>query len=290
MKKIIIILILCISFIVFTSCDLFEFSQDQITDSDIDEGTDNSNGTGPWIDGGENTSNIILGNYGLGSNQSEYLTAAEKTYNWYMDQRYTGSHSGVNCGPTSVTMSIKWANGAFNKTPENAREKYRPGGGWWYTNDITNYLDFYNINNYTFRVDGDSRLIKQEIDDGKILIFCIDASKLNYNSNNNQHVDSFYKNVTGHFIVGKGYTVIDGVLYIEVYDPNSWGSKYSGSSQLKGKNRYLRWNNELSRAISTWWNYAIAVEPKSAKSFRTNPNIVDQDMIDPMPGGITIEP
>jgi hypothetical protein len=253
--------------------------------------------SGLHIDGGVCTNRNTLKSYGLGIRQNEYVTAEARHYDWYMDQYNTGQFSSINCGPTSVTMAMKWADESFKKTPEDARNTYLPTGGWWYTSDIINYLDLYNFNNYTFSVNGSPNLIKQEIDNGKILILCIDASKLAYNSNSSQHTDSFYQNVTGHFVVVKGYTEINDILYFEIYDPYSMDQEYPSSDQEKGKNRYWRWDSELSDAISSWWDYAIVVNPKTrgvaSSEIRTstsiiddkNTNIVDTDKIIHMPGG-----
>ena len=59
-------------------------------------------------------------------------------------------------------------------------------------------------------------------------------------------------------------------------------SRYANSSQLKGKNRYIRWDNDLLVAINAHWNYAIAIKPKStgtafgvfqeANKYRVNPD------------------
>lgn len=40
---------------------------------------------------------------------------------WYLDQANTGPHSALNCGPTSVTMAIKWVDSLFSGTPADAR-------------------------------------------------------------------------------------------------------------------------------------------------------------------------
>jgi len=257
----------------------------------------NNCNSGLHIDGGVCTNRNTLKSYGLGIRQIEYVTAEARHYDWYMDQYNTGQFSSINCGPTSVTMAMKWADESFDKTPKDARNTYLPTGGWWYTSDIINYLNLYNFNNYTFSVNGSPNLIKQEIDNGKILILCIDASKLAYNSNSYQHTDSFYQNVTGHFVVVKGYTEINDILYFEIYDPYSMEQEYPSSDQEKGKNRYWRWDSELSDAISSWWDYAIVVTPKTrgvaSSEIRTstsiidnkNTNIVDTDKIIHMPGG-----
>src|SRR5688572_8131513 len=73
-----------------------------------------------------------LREYGLGKRLIKEVSN-NVTYDWYLDQRGTGAFSNDNCGPTGVTMAIKWVNEGFEKTPEDARKKYRSSGGWWNT-------------------------------------------------------------------------------------------------------------------------------------------------------------
>jgi hypothetical protein len=84
---------------------------------------------------------------GLGMESTKEVSNEVK-YEWYIDQGNTGQFSGVNCGPTSVTMAIKWADESFTGTPETARAMYHPSGGWWYTDNIIGYLNYCSVNNY----------------------------------------------------------------------------------------------------------------------------------------------
>jgi hypothetical protein len=52
--------------------------------------------------------------WGLGTTLKEYVTN-DRPYDWYIDQGFTGSHSGNNCGPSTVAMAAKWYNEDFNK-------------------------------------------------------------------------------------------------------------------------------------------------------------------------------
>ena len=68
-------------------------------------------------------------------------------------------------------------------------------------------------------------------------------------------------------------------------------SRYPNSSQLKGKNRYIRWDNDLLVAINAHWNYAIAIRPKSAGTVfgvfqKRNKYIVNPDKIVHKSGGM----
>jgi hypothetical protein len=188
------------------------------------------------------------------------------TYNWYYDQMNTGAYASVNCGPTSVTMAIKWANENSNKVPSDARNTYRQSGGWWYTSDIINYLNQNSINNYTIKIDQiDS--IQSQINLGNIVILNLDMYYIRREEISNWHIDKFYGTGYtygwGHFIVIKGYKIVDDKIYYEVYDPYSFGLKYNNDT-LKGENRYYR-SDDLNRAVINWWNYAIIVSKSKLK-------------------------
>jgi hypothetical protein len=128
--------------------------------------------------------------YGMGNNLTSSVSN-NKNYMWYFDQGNTSPYSLVNCGPTSVTMTIKWNNPNFTLTPDNAREKYRPAGGWWYTSDIINYLNDNTIYNYTVAL-ADINQLKNKIDNGDIIILCLDMSYVEYQTKDSYHVNKFY--------------------------------------------------------------------------------------------------
>jgi hypothetical protein len=173
----------------------------------------------------------------------------------------------VNCGPTSTTMAAKWSDQTFSKTPSDARAAYRSGGGWWYTGDIDNYLKDNNIQHYFNNLGnsetGTGQVIKSKIDGGNIVILCLDMYYIAAESNNMQRIDRFYYvNATGwgHFIVVKGYKIVDDQIWFEVYDPYSFGVRYTDGT-IKGKNRYYR-SRDIFNATSIWWNYTIVIAPK----------------------------
>ena len=203
--------------------------------------------------------------YGLGKNLYEGHSN-NVNYDWYYDQLNSGIYYYNNCGPASVTMAIKWVDENFNKTPEDARNTYPCNGGWWYTKDIINYLNQYSVNNYTINIDHiDS--IQSQINSGNIVILCLDMYYIRSQANDNWHVDKFYTTWPkgwGHFIVMKGYKIVDGEAYYEAYDPYSYGVKYSNDT-LKGVNRYYR-SEDLDSAVINWWSYAIIVSKNKLKS------------------------
>ncbi|HMH23841.1 MAG TPA: C39 family peptidase [Puia sp.] len=204
-------------------------------------------------------------NWGLG----HFIYSAQsndRNYEWYIDQSLTGPVSGYNCGPASVTMASKWADASFSHTAEEARNVYYNAGGWWYTSDIDNYLDIYSIPHVTIGLSADSVLSSQilahQIDNGQIVICCIDMNFVRSSANAAFRVDKFYVTTPGwgHFFVVKGYQKIDGQIYFQIYDPYSYGVKNSDNS-LKGKDRFYRYA-DVAAATSSWWNYAIVVGKK----------------------------
>jgi hypothetical protein len=187
-------------------------------------------------------------------------------YDWYFDQSKTGEHAAVNCGPTTVTMAIKWAQESFSSTPEDARELYKPEGGWWSTNDIIPYLDDNKVSNYTIALSSIGK-VKEELDEGNIVIICLDMYYISNQKKNKWHVDKFYTTNAkdwGHFILAKGYKVVDGNVFYEVYDPNGYGKMYSNGS-YKGINRYYR-AEDLDKATNIWWDNAIVVTRNKTKA------------------------
>lgn len=198
------------------------------------------------------------------------LTASaenDRLYDWYCDQYGTGTHQYINCGPTSVVMAIWWSDPQATITPMDARNTYRPEGGWWYTSDIVNYLNDNNINNEYFPYSNETTSLTSKLDAGYNVILCLDMFYIRSESNPEHRVDKFYNTSNegwGHFIVVKGYKVVDKKLFFEVYDPYSINKKYSDET-YKGKNRYYR-SSDLFTATQKWWAYMIVVHPSDKKS------------------------
>ncbi|MBD7912251.1 MULTISPECIES: C39 family peptidase [Clostridium] len=212
------------------------------------------------------TGQALNQSWGLGKYQTEYVSN-NKPYDWYIDQGNTGAYSDSNCGPSSTTMALKWVNGNFNRTAEDARNTYRSSGGWWYTDDVTNYLNLYNsrysVKDLGKTIPQGEVVLKDQLKQGNIAILCIDTSYLPYNSLSERRVGKFYSYSGGHFIVVKGYRVVDGKTYFEVYDPNNWNEHYR-DGQEKGKDRYYL-SKDLMNAEINWWNYAIVVQPQNSR-------------------------
>lgn len=224
------------------------------------------------------TNSILNPDWGLGGFQKQSLSN-NREYDWYLDQSLTGTYSGINCGPTSTTMAAKWSDETFSLSPEDARAAYRPSGGWWYTSDIDNYLTDNQIDHHFVSLGNDSystaQVLKNNIDGGNIAILCLDMFYIRSAGELDHHIDKFYSTSGpdwGHFIVVKGYKVVDNHYLFEIYDPYCYDKKYTDGS-LKGQDRYYR-SSDLFDATSIWWNHSIILSPSDAK---TSPS----DAIDP---------
>jgi hypothetical protein len=222
----------------------------------------------------------IIRSYGLGKTLGNEVSN-NVDYEWYLDQSNSGEHSLVNCGPSSVTMAIKWFDQNFTGSAQEARNMRRPGGGWWYTNDIIDYLNYHNVNNRTITLDQFSN-VKAEIDEGNIIILCVDMYVVAAAKDLEHRVNKFYETGGvgwGHFIVIKGYKEVDGSILYETYDPYSFNRSYVNGA-LKGKDRYYS-SNDLDVATNTWWDYAIVVEHSASEGGRKG---VDVSQIIHKPG------
>ena len=185
-------------------------------------------------------------------------------YDWYLDQRNTGLHSELNCGPTTVTMAIKWSNKQFSKTPEDARNTYITSKEW-NGDHITSYLKKYSVTNSKIAIDSPDSLIN-EIEKGNIIILLLDMYYIRMERNEQWHIGKFYRTLNpgwGHFIILKGYKLVDKELFFEVYDAFSIGAKYNDYS-FKGKDRYYHFS-DLDKATNNWSDFAVIVSKESSK-------------------------
>ncbi len=196
--------------------------------------------------------------WGLGISEEEYVSN-DPGYDWYINQNKTGKYGFENCGPACVTMACEWSDPYFSHKTEEARDTYHADGGWWYMDDIAAYMDIYGIPYNESMNLGDERILR-ELRAGYILIINIDLSALTYNKNQNQHVDKFYSGGTGHFIILKGFVLVDNQLFYECYDPANSSYYYSLSKEPKGKDRYYR-ASEIQTAMATWYNNYLVVKP-----------------------------
>jgi hypothetical protein len=150
-----------------------------------------------------------------------------RNYEWYFDQGNTGIYSNINCGPTCATMAIKWADSTFSKTPEDARNELDSNGGEWEDTVLNKYLTQSNIPFKKIVLgpseDSTRDILVNHLDSGRIIVLLLNMSRIRINSSGiNTRVDKFYGTGTGHYIVVKGYRMLDDEFYFEVYDPNDW--------------------------------------------------------------------
>ncbi len=195
--------------------------------------------------------------WGFEEMQQSYASN-NRYYEWYIDQKNTGTYNYENCGPASTVMASKWSDSSFTKTAGGARKRFRSNGGWWYTSDIDTYLTEESIPHAI--VELHENTIQDTIDNGRIMILCLNMSILRKNNTDKNRIDRFYDNVTGHFIVIKGYREFENEIFLESYDPNSWGKQY-GDEAPKGRNRYYRLS-EILRSAAAWWNYGFIIAEK----------------------------
>lgn len=212
--------------------------------------------------------NSTIESFGLGDLLKQ-AKSLDKNYDYYIDQVGTGTFENDNCGPTVTTMALKWADPSFKKSVTDARAAIRPNGGWWYTQDIERYLKDHGINmaysnlSKSLSASQYADKIIDVIDKGYQVILCLDMSKVSFNSSNELHTNKFYPEVvTGHFLLVKGYKIVNNKTWLEVYDPYSNRRKYAGG-QLKGKNRYYE-ASELKKATDDWWPRLITIAPKGS--------------------------
>ena len=202
--------------------------------------------------------------YGMGTSIQK-SAANNVEYDWFIDQNKTGTYSSINCGPTCATMVLKWLYPNFEKTTEDARNTYHQEGGWWYTNNIADYLNLHGAIGTVipFGTNKSANLIA-ELDKGNIAILCLDMFYIRRPIKEIQWpVDKFYYAESvgwGHFIVIKGYKIVNNHILFEVYDPAS-SMTYSNGENM-GKDRLYR-SEDLMKSADIWWEYAMIVYPQS---------------------------
>lgn len=207
-------------------------------------------------------SDTLLSLWGMGDEELGYYSC-DRDYDWYIDQANTGPASQNNCGPSSAAMAALWYDKNLAVTAEDARDMYLNEGGWWYTNNIIDFLDHYSVpcDVYAF---SDYMQIVDLIRDGNIIILCLTTASIRYNDDPSVRIDRFYGYADGHFLVVKGVRFVDATIYFEIYDPNNWHARYTDNSE-KGKNRHYR-QEDITEAVTIWWDYLIVVYPDESKS------------------------
>lgn len=216
------------------------------------------------------TNNDYTIKYGLGSFLTYWWSCdAANSQNFYFQQQHSGTYSNDNCGPAVATMACHWLDPYFTGTVEDARN-YRihsdiDGGIWWYPRDIMNYIwDSVKTDAYWWDFTGASyegyvNTIINKLEQGHIAISCLNMSNVTEQlvTDKGYRSDCYYKSNQGHYLLIKGYRIVDGVVWFEVYD--SWGLdlKYEDGTPY-GQNRYYR-AYEVARTID--WNIWTIMVP-----------------------------
>jgi|GEM_PF-4237271 len=185
-----------------------------------------------------------------------------RTFDWYNSQMNTGPASNSNCGPTSTHMAVKWYRNTTEGIPSvsDIRNLNYRDGGWWYTTDIANALNQYQVPFATHWV-ASAQDLTSCLQRGHIALLCVEMKWIAYNRR--LFYDRFYTFDSGHFLIVKGFSD-DGSWFI-VFDPNSWsGDNYANGIPM-GRNRFYR-SNELYNAVAYWWPYMFEIGAASGSS------------------------
>lgn len=200
------------------------------------------------------TNNDYSVSYGLGYmiTESKSLQSARGVeYSPYINQNEFTPAPNNNCGPSCAAMAVNWGHTRAKMTAEMARSFNVSVERWSPTNckDCINtyggqqvfaertQLPFSNTDEKL--VELYTAFLKETIDAGRLVITVVDNGENTYNTNPEQHTHRFYQSSDSHMLVYKGYKVVDGVTWIEVYDPagRDDDAKYADGS-WKGENRY----------------------------------------------------
>lgn len=179
-----------------------------------------------------------------------------KNFDWYIDQFNTGKYNYENCGPSAAAMAVKWSSNGDRGDAEEARSRYKSRGGWWSILDIEAYLNDEKIS-YREEYFIDKITMVNALNKGKILVLCIDPRFIMISNNKDEKTGLFYPPSSGHFILVKGYKVVDDNLFFECYDPASFDSRYE-NGELKGKDRYYL-ANEVILSMTVHWNGMLVI-------------------------------
>lgn len=215
------------------------------------------------------TNNDYTARYGMGN----FLTASWSNNGtapggFYMQQQHTGPYSEVNCGPACANMALKWREPSYTGTVEDARNtavhSEIDGSTWWYPRDVYNFLQCNGVDAYYWDFSrasyGDFVTTTCDLlEEGNLCIVCLNNGNISEQTalDKEYHTGRYYTGGVGHFILIKGYRVVNGVTWLECHDPWGVDLKYSDGSYY-GANRYYL-ASEVATTID--WNYWTVVVP-----------------------------
>lgn len=207
----------------------------------------------------------LLEQWGLKGKLTESVSN-DRDYEWYIDQGNTGAYSDVNCVPASCIMALRWADKDFPMTVEEARndyiKRYNQKAGW-YNNQTIRFLrenglrcsiKEYGTEGKSF----DEEDIKNALKEGKIIVLNFEVDKLTKSSSMEDREGRIqgFVGESRHEIVIKGYRIVDGVTYLEAYDPGSMGKKRNDGTYA-GKNVYYKAQDVIKGVEAAWGCYIV---------------------------------
>jgi hypothetical protein len=197
--------------------------------------------------------------WGLGNNVTE-VVSNNRDYDWYVDQYNTGKSNDVNCGPTSIEMAMTWSNKDYIIKAGEVRSKYllQEDNGME-INQIADCLKDNNVAN-RFLPDVTEDKLKKELKAGNIIIVGMDMRHISYNMSKEERVGKYFEGDFFHYVIIKGYKIVDDKLYFETYDPGSMNNKYIDGTPI-GKNRYYL-AKELVKATVWYLDWMVVVDKK----------------------------
>jgi len=179
-----------------------------------------------------------------------------RNYNWYFDQKNTGSAESKNCGPTCAVMAAKWSNQNFNMSVVNARNSNPMNGQNWTMAAIQNFLDSHKIPCTRFSDQISEATIRRHLNNKSIIIVIVNMKDIPLNNNSEQRTGKYYNLNENHVIIIKGFCKMDNKFYFEVYDPNTWEMYYSDGAP-KGRDRYYLTNQVVASILNGKTHYIV---------------------------------
>lgn len=192
--------------------------------------------------------------FGMGNVLTAYRSNDATRSDVYLEQHQSVTMPDDNCGPACAAMVARWADSNLNVTVEDARQFNTANRAWSWTN-IRSYLYSVGVYDVSYNyfspgfvwsdpldtiTEKYGEAVKRVIDSGNIAIQLLTLEDFTYNSENpDYHTNTYYHGYVTHFVVIKGYRIVDGKMYAEVYDPWSIGFKYP-DGKYKGENRYYQ--------------------------------------------------
>ncbi|MEG0308951.1 MAG: C39 family peptidase [Clostridium sp.] len=186
--------------------------------------------------------------WGMGTKVTE-AASNDRDYYWYVDQWTTGKLGSINCAPTVFQMVSKWQNKESDVRAENIRNKYQPVGAGFDLSQFYSWTTDYNIKS-TWVKNVTEESLKAEIDNGNIVVVMLNLDYIKYNENKEERVGKYFDGGGLHYVIIKGYKVVDKNLYFEIYDPASGLQSYKDLQPI-GINRYY----EPKQLIDAIWGY-----------------------------------